>query len=1209
MGISTEEMALRRQATFLEILQTEENYVKDLELVIEYFLEPIRKRDILDKPMISKIFSNWEELLSKVNRPFLQRLRQLDSSDDAGTVFLDMADLFKMYAVYCSNQARIGEVIEQAKKASPELKKLDEKALDDRKTRNQGLRDFLILPMQRVCRYPMLLESLVKYTEGPEKTIEALKDAIFRYKALVAQINEWTRRVENVAKLSQIEKRFRDGKTLGLVQAKRHFVSEGRLKMRLPRSLGLTSNMEVDLQDGAQCFLFDDLLISAAPVDSNDPKSLLLVKFSLDLSRCFNVHVEDIADDTNKAGEEVGFEVVFQISSESDPSKTYQKKFKFKAVSASDRDIWIKRFRELPLLIARRDVANLSQINQHLAGPLSPETERKVFVSSKTREKRAGDSSNASASNSEASSASSAASGAPSSHDAVAMSLRLPNKASGDRGALSARSHLSSSSSASNLHKNSAISSTSSSTSSSSTGEVKGASRRPPARSNLPGAQRIGSPPLQPSAGAKDRVELVFDDDEDDSAEMERGASIHANQSSATSSGGLSSSQGSNLTPGGQFKRPAARRVTGAPPNMPLPSLPFNATRAPADSLHPTSHAAAGMGTIVESPTASPAKDEERSPTPPPPGDSAHPDKPLRTSGLSATSPRLFGGGGGLVQTQQQQTVQGGGNNPTRSNSSGLSSTSKKTSPRGIIQTPSKEDLVEDSATLMVVGERATTFHVASSSSAAASTSSSALSSSNPKVGAAYGRFSGPPSSNNVRFGPGTGPGPLHIPSPTIATSMNAGGGGGSGSTSPPPILMGSMSSVGLFGGALSPLTSPTLSSSPSTFSTLMSQQLARDFETLTLGFIQMVNLMWPNQYYSSAAAAAAAELPLNAISLLEMLKQIEEEKKEQLEKQEFIRKAMSTIRRRLETSGSFSLLNASGSQSSLNGSSNSNPNFMDGGLAAPTEPISASRRGSTSLDSLGDLITTISSGGARSVAAMTSPRLLSHQHHFSTGDAVSHTRVSSALSPPVKSASRHSVSPQTLEAAEQLRTRTAQHSGEIDDEDTVVDDRNTPLKAEPSDTYSQVRRQNSDRRRGSYARSISYAGHTTNVVSNPTPQSSSPRVNVSQSTENKSETTSSESPRPNWTAGAVPPEHQTAPIASSRFQSPPPNHAPPPTPGTTPPYAGNIAAQAGPTASLRSDSPRKRGSSVKVAESSKSVASSKASKRLSDRKEGKKKM
>lgn len=119
-GMSSEEMALRRQATFAEILQTEENYVKDLQLVIDvrafpalfwsprlsahwletqrtrtiklhpltntplalcpsfpcwcaanpfiswnlpiqYFLEPIRKKDMLDKEMLAKLFSNWEE--------------------------------------------------------------------------------------------------------------------------------------------------------------------------------------------------------------------------------------------------------------------------------------------------------------------------------------------------------------------------------------------------------------------------------------------------------------------------------------------------------------------------------------------------------------------------------------------------------------------------------------------------------------------------------------------------------------------------------------------------------------------------------------------------------------------------------------------------------------------------------------------------------------------------------------------------------------------------------------------------------------------------------------------------------------------------------------------------------------------------------------------------------------------------------------------
>lgn len=34
-GISKEEMAIRRQATFIEIMETEENYVKDLQLGVE----------------------------------------------------------------------------------------------------------------------------------------------------------------------------------------------------------------------------------------------------------------------------------------------------------------------------------------------------------------------------------------------------------------------------------------------------------------------------------------------------------------------------------------------------------------------------------------------------------------------------------------------------------------------------------------------------------------------------------------------------------------------------------------------------------------------------------------------------------------------------------------------------------------------------------------------------------------------------------------------------------------------------------------------------------------------------------------------------------------------------------------------------------------------------------------------------------------------
>lgn len=317
------------------------------------------------------MFPARSQVLHLVNEPFLKRLQGLDCPEKLGWAFLDHVDLFKMYAVYCGNQPRLLTLLDEAFAASADLKRLDEKALNDSATRNQGLRDFLILPMQRICRYPLLLDSLLKATEGPQVDVDVLQEAIFRYKALVSQINEWTRRMESVEKLTEIEKRFKEGKALSLVQPKRHFIWEGRLKMRLPRSLAIspltTAGKEVDLQDGARCFLFDDLLLSSAPLDSDDPKSLLLVKYSINLAQCFNVHVSDNLEETNKAGELVAFEVHFQFHSDADPSKAVQKKFKFKAWSRAERDEWVKKFRELPLLIARRDVANLAQKNQHLS--------------------------------------------------------------------------------------------------------------------------------------------------------------------------------------------------------------------------------------------------------------------------------------------------------------------------------------------------------------------------------------------------------------------------------------------------------------------------------------------------------------------------------------------------------------------------------------------------------------------------------------------------------------------------------------------------------------------------------------------------------------------------------------------------------------------------------------------------------------------------
>lgn len=274
-----------------------------------------------------------------------------------------------------------------------------------------------------------------------------------------------------------------------------------------------------------------------------------------------------------------------------------------------------------------------------------------------------------------------------------------------------------------------------------------------------------------------------------------------------------------------------------------------------------------------------------------------------------------------------------------------------------------------------------------------------------------------------------------------------------------------------------------------------------------------------------------------------------------------------------------------------------------------------------SSLDSFGDFLTSITAGGPpRGVSSATSPRLNLH----STSQSETLTRVTS----PKMSLARSSEY-QTGARSPPMTKSTRQHSAELEEDDyVIVDDRLTPRKAEPSDMYSHVRRQNSGgaSRRSSYSRSISYAGHTANVAQSPAPPS--PRVTVSQSTQQK-DPPAEESPRPDWqkstsslssshssdlvTARDSSPTPKSSPSpttskkplsnSGSRVQSPPPRHPPPPTPTSA--YSSSPIPV---PASNSRQSPRTRGSSVKVPESLSLGSSPKTIKRLSGGKESPKK-
>lgn len=1077
-------------------------------------------------------------VLSKVNAPLLARLQKLERPEDIGLAFLDCVDLFKMYAVYCSNQARIIAIIDEAKASSLELKRLDEKAQDDPKTRNQSLRDLLILPMQRVCRYPMLLETLAKYLDGPSLELDVINEALFRYKALVTQINEYTRRVENVGKLSAIERRFRDGKTLGLVQPKRHFVFEGRLKMRLPRNLGITSTAEVDLQDGARCLLFDDLLLSCAPVEPSDPKSLLLVKFSFDLTRCFNVHVEDSNDEQNKAGQKIGFEVTFQLYSDADSSKSLQKKFKFKAPSSQDREAWVKKFRELPLLIARRDVAELSDKNRHLSstrpdGPSPKKTAVSASLGDPSLSSESGSRGTASAGGARPTAGLNLPSVVARGGDPLAgpQTARVPgpsasvftrgmgigerkNTISGPSGPPTARDSISRARAA---------------------GEVPRTSSAP---FNKP--RKLATQKSESSVTITNKSEInkhnavvhQYDVESDPDYELmdsslqmagDLTASHASTSADASTSSPYDTAHGSSespdprssdsvspspahtpnrdAAPSGHLQRPTrevpipagtvpAKWVASAPPKGPLPDAPGILSTSPGSISSASVRAQAQSHAVLSHSAGQVPTNTPMTPT----GNDFLEPRQISPRHLNSSSPNVSPGSSASNSRAPIGAVDFVSTGPRTNHAvtsprlfSGIHPSSATTSPITGRTNPASPPISRHSSEF---GE----MHRDGSNSQLNIAGSSAT------AGAAYGRFSGPVSSSSTggptRYGSGSsyhlggGPGPLSIPHPT-AYPYNG--------PMSPPALSGHSA---MFGSYSQPLESPTAASShsgpsPAGFAVAWQQHLLRDFESVSLGFLQALQLLKANKDLKEGKAGQKSEkakipdLPLDRHGLSELLKSVEDDNKEDLEGREAMKKALAVIKRRIEmnqltpSTSSENLLTGRLKQSSASlhfSSDSAGENALNrtGSLSLPLGSVPLRYSASLSnLDQFGDLLSTITSRPTAN--ALTSPRI-GEDGESDASDNSGRGTINSA--------------------------RSSDFYADADDDLASGRSRKTPRKSvEPPDMYTQVRRQNSDHRRASYSRSFSYGGHTTQVASRNSIDNSKNKA-VDGTTTDKSDTT-----------------------------------------------------------------------------------------------------
>eukprot|EP01087_Luapelamoeba_hula_P006892 TRINITY_DN1699_c0_g1_i2.p1 TRINITY_DN1699_c0_g1~~TRINITY_DN1699_c0_g1_i2.p1 ORF type:complete len:913 (+),score=168.52 TRINITY_DN1699_c0_g1_i2:275-3013(+) len=257
----TAKMARLRIKVVEELVETERMYIKDLEVLIKIFLFPLQAMAFLPEQGISTIFSNVEILLN-VNKEFLANLdAQLSQygADDAnlplGDVFRKMGDYFKMYTTYCANHPIAVSTVAKLEETNPEFQNYLRICHTDKEVEGRRIYDYLIKPVQRLCKYPLLIRELMRNTQDTHPDYELLLGAQKKIDEVVDYINERKRNAEGNQIVFDIQIQTEGSH---LVSPTRHLVKEGILMSHDPKNFDSKPQKLI-------VFLFNDLMVLVRP--------------------------------------------------------------------------------------------------------------------------------------------------------------------------------------------------------------------------------------------------------------------------------------------------------------------------------------------------------------------------------------------------------------------------------------------------------------------------------------------------------------------------------------------------------------------------------------------------------------------------------------------------------------------------------------------------------------------------------------------------------------------------------------------------------------------------------------------------------------------------------------------------------------------------------------------------------------------------------
>ncbi|XP_036743544.2 rho guanine nucleotide exchange factor 12 isoform X2 [Manis pentadactyla] len=209
---------IKRQEVINELFYTERAHVRTLKVLDQVFYQRVSREGILSPSELRKIFSNLEDIL-QLHIALNEQMKAIRKRNETSVIDQIGEDLLTWFsgpgeeklkhaaATFCSNQPFALEMIKSRQKKDSRFQTFVQDAESNPLCRRLQLKDIIPTQMQRLTKYPLLLDNIAKYTEWSMER-EKVKKAADHCRQILNYVNQAVKEAENKQRLEDYQRRL-----------------------------------------------------------------------------------------------------------------------------------------------------------------------------------------------------------------------------------------------------------------------------------------------------------------------------------------------------------------------------------------------------------------------------------------------------------------------------------------------------------------------------------------------------------------------------------------------------------------------------------------------------------------------------------------------------------------------------------------------------------------------------------------------------------------------------------------------------------------------------------------------------------------------------------------------------------------------------------------------------------------------------------------